>query len=155
MSHKYYNISNIQSGITNNHTLSPQSTIKYIDFLYETLQPYKISQNILHLKLIDPAYDPSQPIINDIDGYICELEYLNKNTWNKINTFIQTNFEQSTEIIETIQKNLIDTQKYSIFIFIKSNIGYSIPLFIDGNDIKLEFTCNEKIVFMSSLFTNS
>ena len=117
------------------------------------LQPYKISQNILHLKLIDPVYDPLQPIINDIDGYICELEYLNKNTWDKINHFIQTNFEQSTEIIETIQKNLIDTQKYSIFIFIKSNIGYSIPLFIDGNDIKLEFTCDEKIVFMSSLFT--
>ena len=117
MSHKYYNISNIQSGITKNHTLSPQSTIKYIDFLYETLQPYKISQNILHLKLIDPVYDPLQPIINDIDGYICELEYLNKNTWDKINTFIQTNFEQSTEIIETIQKNLIDTKIFYFYIY--------------------------------------
>jgi len=152
MSNKYYNISNIQSGITDNHTLSLQSTVKYIDTLYKNLQPYKISQNILHLKLIDPAYDPSQPIVNDIDGFICELEYLNKNTWNKINHFIQKNFVHSTEIIETVEKNLIETEKYSIFIFIKSKIGYCIPLFIDGNDVKLEFTCDEKIVFMSSLF---
>ena len=149
---KYYNISNIHIGITDNHTLSPQSTIKYIDILYKKLHLYKISQNVLHLKLIDPAYDPSHPIINDIDGIIYELEYLNKDTWSKISHFIQTNFEEYTEIIETIQKNIIETEKYSIFIFIKSNIGYCIPLFIDGNDIKLEFTLDDKIIFTSSLF---
>ena len=152
MSNKYYNISEIHLGVTNNNTLSLQSTIKYIDILYKKLQPYKISQNILHLKLIDPAYDPSQPIINDITGCIYELEYLNKNTWNKISNFFEKNFIDSSEIIETIQKNLIETEKYSIFIFIKSKIGYCIPLFIDGNDVKLEFTCDGKIVFMSSLF---
>ena len=153
MLNKYYNISDIQLGITQNNTLSLQSTIQYIDNLYKKLEPYKISQNILHLKLIDPAYDSSQPIINDIDGIIYELEYLNKNTWNKISNFIQTNFIKSTEIIETIEKKLIQAEKYSIFIFIKSKIGYCIPLFIDGNDIKLEFTCDDKIIFMSSLFT--
>tara|TARA_B110000114_G_C15086017_1_gene396076 strand:+ start:634 stop:1098 length:465 start_codon:yes stop_codon:yes gene_type:complete len=152
MSNKYYNISDIQSGITENHTLSLQYTIKYIDSLYKELQPYKISQNILHLKLIDPSYDILQPIINDIDGYICELEYLNKTTWDRISNFIKKNFDQSTKIIETITKNLIEPEKYSIFIFIKSNIGYVIPLFIDGNDVKLEFTCDEKNVFISSLF---
>ena len=154
MTTKYYNISDIKSGIIENHTLSPQSTIKYIDLLYEKLQPYKISQNILHLKLIDPVYDPTQPSINDIDGTIYELEYLNKNTWLKISNFIQKNFIESTEIIEIIEKKLIQTEKYSIFIFIKKNIGYSIPLFVDGNDIKLEITYDDKIIFMSSLFTN-
>ena len=104
MSHKYYNISNIHSGITENHTLSPQSTIKYIDLLYETLQPYKISQNILHLKLIDPAYDPSQPIINDIDGYICKLEYLNKNTWDKIKYFYSNKFRLNLQKLLTLYR---------------------------------------------------
>tara|TARA_B000000475_G_C15887037_1_gene402878 strand:+ start:327 stop:788 length:462 start_codon:yes stop_codon:yes gene_type:complete len=152
MSKIYNNISKIQLGICENNTLSNQATIKYIDTIYKKLLPYKTSKNILHLKLIDPSYDPSHPIVNDIDGAIYELEYLNKNTWDKINNFIKKNFIQSSEIIETIQKNLIDTEKYSIFIFIKSDIGYCIPLFIDGNDIKIEFTCDENIIFMSSLF---
>jgi hypothetical protein len=152
MSKIYNNISKIQLGIYENNTLSNQATIKYIDTIYKKLLPYKTSKNILHLKLIDPSYDPSHPIVNDIDGAIYELEYLNKNTWDKINNFIKKNFIQSSEIIETIQKNLIDTEKYSIFIFIKSDIGYCIPLFIDGNDIKIEFTCDENIIFMSSLF---
>ena len=34
MSNKYYNISDIYSGINANHTLSPISTIKYIDIVY-------------------------------------------------------------------------------------------------------------------------
>ncbi len=37
MSNKYYNISDIYSGINANHTLSPISTIKYIDILYKKL----------------------------------------------------------------------------------------------------------------------
>ena len=148
---KFNIISNVQQGLKENHTLSPIETITYIDTLYNALESYRIQKKQLHFKLIDHKYNSDNPVINDIDGNIQYLTYINKNTSNQIQHFVKEKFIQSHELLQFISK-IIEHNTYSIFIFILSPIGYAIPLIIDGNDIKLEITHNHEIVFMSSHF---
>lgn len=144
---KFHIISEFYEGLDENNTLTSDTIIKYIDNLYNNLILYKNSQKILHLKLIDQ----NTSVINDIDGSIVYLKYINKNTYDSIQTFIKKKFIKTNYLLDYLS-NIIENNKYSLFIFIKSNIGYAIPLIVDGNDIKLEITYDDKIIFMTSQF---
>ena len=144
---KFHIISEFYEGLDENNTLTSDTIIKYIDNLYNSLILYKNSQKILHLKLIDQ----NTSVINDIDGSIVYLKYINKNTYDSIQTFIKKKFIKTNYLLDYLS-NIIENNKYSLFIFIKSNIGYAIPLIVDGNDIKLEITYDDKIIFMTSQF---
>lgn len=54
-------------------------------------------------------------------------------------------------MIDSINQNVIHN-KYSLFVFIQSNIGYAIPLIIDGNNIYLEISYNNDILFSTTHF---
>ena len=144
---KFHIISEFYEGLDENNTLTSDTIIKYIDNLYNSLILYKNSQKILHLKLIDQ----NTSVINDIDGSIVYLKYINKNTYDSIQTFIKKKFIKTNYLLDYLS-NINKNNKYSLFIFIKSNIGYAIPLIVDGNDIKLEITYDDKIIFMTSQF---
>tara|TARA_B100001142_G_C13896331_1_gene486040 strand:- start:135 stop:611 length:477 start_codon:yes stop_codon:yes gene_type:complete len=153
-SNKFYPFDSFQSGLPENNTLSLQKNILYINNLYNSLLPYFNSFKILHLKLIDYKYNTSAPIINDIDGSIIYLEFLNSNTLLSITNFIKKKFidsNQTIQMIDSINQNVIHN-KYSLFVFIQSNIGYAIPLIIDGNDIYLEISYNNDILFSTTHF---
>lgn len=144
---KFHIISEFYEGLDENNTLTSDTINKYIDNLYNSLILYKNSQKNLHLKLIDQ----NTSVINDIDGSIVYLKYINKNTYDSIQTFIKKKFIKTNYLLDYLS-NIIENNKYSLFIFIKSNIGYAIPLIVDGNDIKLEITYDDKIIFMTSQF---
>lgn len=144
---KFHIISEFYEGLYKNNTLTSDTINKYIDNLYNSLILYKNSQKNLHLKLIDQ----NTSVINDIDGSIVYLKYINKNTYDSIQTFIKKKFIRTNYLLDYLS-NIIENNKYSLFIFIKSNIGYAIPLIVDGNDIKLEITYDDKIIFMTSQF---
>ena len=82
---KFHIISEFYEGLDENNTLTSDTIIKYIDNLYNSLILYKNSQKNLHLKLIDQ----NTSVINDIDGSIVYLKYINKNTYDSIQTFIK------------------------------------------------------------------
>ncbi len=144
-------ISESHKGLQENHTLTYEQNITYIDKLFSSINPYKLSKKYIHLKLIDFKCNQDKPVINDIDGKIEYLEYINKNTHKQIEEFIKKNFYQTFELLHYIAE-ILENNTYSIFIFIKSQIGYAIPLVVDGNDIKLEITYNDKILFMTNTF---